>query len=138
MACTVPADLSAMKATTLSQINGQRDAKGLAPLQLDETLDQAAQSHACDNAQTGVMSHDGSDGSDLGQRLDRVGYDYRRAAENVAMGFTDPTAVVEGWMGSSGHRRNILLPDVQDAGLGIALSRQGDVYWVLDLGRSGG
>jgi uncharacterized protein YkwD len=134
-ACSVPADLAAMKQATLDRVNDQRADNGLPALRDNPALDQAAQAHACDNAGTGVMTHDGSDGSDLGQRLDRAGYDYARAAENVAMGFTDPAAVVLGWMGSAGHRRNILRDELRDAGLGIALSDEGDVYWVLNLGR---
>ncbi len=64
------------------------------------------------------FDHTGSDGSSPGDRIHEAGYQYSRAAENVAAGYTTPEAVVDGWMQSSGHRDNILNCALQDIGVG--------------------
>jgi len=134
-ACTLPADAKALAAETLAAINAERQAKRLAPLTADPRLSRAAQDHACDSATRNRMGHDGSDGSDLGDRAARAGYAFREIAENVAQGYPSPAAVTRGWMESRGHRRNILMRNAQDAGIGIAIGRGGDLHWVLKLGR---
>ncbi|MCZ8334834.1 MAG: CAP domain-containing protein [Rhodobacteraceae bacterium] len=134
-ACRLPAGAQALTQETLAAINAERQAKRLAPLALDARLQDAAQSHACDSATRNRMGHDGSDGSDLGDRAARAGYDFREIAENVAQGYPSAQSVTQGWMNSPGHRRNILMRGARDAGLGIAIGGDGDLHWVLKLGR---
>lgn len=134
-ACTLPAKAKALAAETLAAINAERQAKRLSPLTADPRLTEAAQSHACDSATRNRMGHDGSDGSDLADRATRAGYAYREIAENVAQGYPSPASVTQGWMDSAGHRRNILMRNAKDAGVGIALGPDGDLHWVLKLGR---
>jgi uncharacterized protein YkwD len=134
MACRQPDDAARMTDTTLAAINAKREQRGMAALTPDPRLTEAALAHACDSAARNRMSHEGSDGSDLGDRVKREGYRYRAIAENVAAGYRTPTSVVEGWMGSSGHRRNILTRNARDVGLGIATARDGTLHWVLNLG----
>lgn len=134
-ACRLPDGAEALARNALAAINGEREAKNLAPLTPDPRLQEAAQAHACDSATRNRMGHDGSDGSDLGQRATRSGYDYRAIAENVAQGYPSPESVTQGWMNSPGHRRNILMRNAKDAGVGVALGRNGDLHWVLNLGR---
>src|SRR4051812_38789672 len=50
------------------------------PLAWNDQLAAAAQGQSQDQANTGVQSHTGSDGSDLQVRLDRVGYKDRTTA----------------------------------------------------------
>jgi uncharacterized protein YkwD len=74
------------------------------------------------------MSHTGSDGSDMGQRITRAGYRWGSAAENVASGFTSAQSVFNGWMNSPGHRDNILSNHVH-MGVGAATGGDGVMYW---------
>ena len=67
-----------------------------------------AQAHSQDMADRDFFSHTGSDGRSPFQRMRDAGYSYRRAAENIAAGSTSPAEVVDMWMGSPGHRANIL------------------------------
>lgn len=53
----------------------------------------------------------------------------------MAKGYPGPAAVMRGWMDSPGHRRNILLRGAEDVGIGMAVGRDGDLHWVLVLGR---
>jgi uncharacterized protein YkwD len=75
------------------------------------------------------LSHQGSDGSTMRSRIDDTGYDWMAIGENVAMGQTSPEAVMQSWMNSAGHRRNILNPDFQELGVGYA-EGGGRPYWV--------
>lgn len=135
LACQQPPDAARMAKATLAGINDQRAAKSLAPLTADPRLTEAAQAHACDSAARNRMGHKGSDDSTLADRARRVGYGYRELAENVAQGYPGPASVIRGWMESPGHRRNILMRNAQDAGLGLALGKDGALHWVLVLGR---
>jgi uncharacterized protein YkwD len=71
----------------------------------------------------------------LGARAKYVGYSYGRISENVALGYPNAETVVEGWMNSSGHRRNILDRDVVETGIGIARSSAGALYYCQVFGR---
>ena len=135
LACPQPPDAARMAKATLAAINDERAAKNLPALAPDPRLTVAAQNHACDSAARNQLGHKGSDGSTLADRARRVGYRYREIAENVAQGYPGPASVVRGWMDSAGHRRNILLRGAQDVGLGLAVGGNGDLHWVLVLGR---
>jgi uncharacterized protein YkwD len=81
------------------------------------------------------MSHRGSDGSSPFDRISRQGYRYRAAAEYVAFGFDDIESVMDGWMKSPGHRRNIL-GSFSEIGVGRAVAKDGASYWCATFGTS--
>lgn len=135
LACQVPANAAILRAEVIALTNLQRKAKSLPPVAEDPALAAAAQAHACDNAGIRRMSHQGSDGSTLADRMKRHGYAFREAYENVAAGFFDAPSVMSGWMGSKGHRRNILSRGARDIGIGVAAGKDGQLYWTMDLGR---
>jgi len=130
-ACDVPGNLSSVRAALIENINAQRAGKGMPALAPSAQLSEAAQKHACDNAGRNKMSHTGSDGSKFGTRIKRAGYRFGKANENVGYGFRDPGAMVKGWMGSDGHRRNILARGTRDIGVGMAVGSDGNRYWVM-------
>ncbi len=112
-------------------VNGQRRQRGLRPLTLDTRLTVAATVQARDLASRGRLDHRGSDGSTVGDRVARTGYDWSAVAENLAQTRTSsPRAVVTLWMNSPGHRRNLLNPQVTQMGLAHVRA-----IWVLVLGR---
>ena len=112
-------------------INAFRAEDGLDPLTWSPALEAAARRHARDMAETGALSHRGSDNSAVGDRARAEGYAWCQIAENIAFGYADQATVLEGWKSSPGHRRNLLLKGAQDFGLAQV---QQD-YWVLVLGR---
>ena len=122
----------------LVEVNRIRSSNGLGSLALTAELDEAAQGHAADMAARGRLSHTGSDGSGADDRILRAGYRYREYAENIAQGQTSVAETVASWMDSSGHRANMLLPDVRDLGVGYAegqpAGRVPGNYWVIVLG----
>lgn len=89
----------------------------------------------------GTLSHVGPDGSTLYSRVAAAGYSgYVSVGENLASGQLDVSTVVASWMGSAGHRANILYPGFTHIGAGRTDAISGGLtipYWVLDLGIGG-
>ena len=112
-------------------LNAIRADSGLAPLSHDARLDIAAGSHVADMAARGYFSHNSPDGGTLSSRVADTGYQACFAAENIAQGQLTEAEVLASWMGSSGHRQNILAQEAEGFGIG----RSGDL-WVLVLGAS--
>jgi uncharacterized protein YkwD len=122
----------------LNRINAERAAVGAAPLRLCGRLNTAAQRHSEDQAATSRMSHTGSNGSTMRQRIEGAGYlGWTALAENVAAGYGTVPSVMSGWMGSAGHRTNLLSPTYEHVGVGRAASASGTLYWTQNFGRSG-
>ncbi|MCF0097016.1 CAP domain-containing protein [Micromonospora sp. MH99] len=119
--------LSAQAQDVVDLVNAERAKAGCKALSVDDKLMTAAQRHSQDQADHQNMSHTGSDGSNTGVRLDRVGYAWRTYGENVAWNQKTPTAVMDAWMNSSGHRANILNCAFTEIGVGIASSN--GPYW---------
>lgn len=143
--CAAPAPAAApvpvagsWQAEMLASLNAQRSAAGVGPLTACPTLEVAAQRHSADQAARSTMSHTGSDGSSPWDRMARAGYrNYTAAAENVAGGQRGVGQVMSAWMGSSGHRANILNGAYTHVGVGQAISAGGRAYWTQDFGRGG-
>lgn len=111
-------------------LNAYRAANGLPGLTRSAALQRAAEAHARDMARMGDMTHTGSDGSSVGDRVKRQGYRFGRVAENIAETGRGADRVMELWIASPPHRRNMLLRDVTQYGL----AQSGD-YWALVVGR---
>ncbi|MFZ3492858.1 CAP domain-containing protein [Streptomyces sp. 5.8] len=122
---------SGAPAEVLALVNEERAAVGCPALTVNAMLTKAAQDHSEDMAAHSTMSHTGSDGSDPGQRITRAGYQWSTYAENVAYGYDTAAKVMDGWMNSPGHKRNILDCDVKEIGIGLAQPGQ---YWTQDFG----
>ncbi|MGL6342754.1 MAG: CAP domain-containing protein [Waterburya sp.] len=118
----------------LNLVNQERAKVGADPLRINAQLDQAADLHTQDQANMDKMTHTGSDGSSMGTRIQDAGYQYSTAGENVAAGYLDAEAVVAGWMGSEGHRANILNASFEDLGVGYGTSDDGTSYWTQNFG----
>jgi len=124
--------LSAELQQVVDLVNQERAKAGCKAVTVDDKLTLAAQRHSQDQADHQTMTHDGSDGSDVGERLDRVGYAWRAYGENVAWNQQSPAAVMDAWMNSSGHRANILNCSFTQIGVGVA--RSNGPYWTQDFG----
>ena len=114
-------------------INAERQRRGLRPLVLDGALTRIARYHSENMARDGVLNHVDSDGLDLRGRAEVLGLrGWRALGENIAynQGYSDPTAfAVERWMVSDKHRENILNEEFTHAGIGIARSADGRVFF---------
>lgn len=86
----------------------------------NELLDAAAQAKAEDMASKGYFAHVGPGGEEPWVWLERAGYEYSYAGENLAVRFNDSRDVVDAWMASPAHRANIVKPAYQEIGVGLA------------------
>lgn len=118
-------------ARVLELVNAERAKAGCSPVTVDAKLTKAAQNHSQDMADHTNMSHTGSDGSSMTDRLGRVGYAYRSAGENVAAGYGTADSVMDGWMNSPGHKANILNCGFKEIGIGLAGPGN---YWTQNFG----
>jgi uncharacterized protein YkwD len=116
--------------------NAERRQAGLAPLAISPLLMRAAQLHADQMASTGQMAHvlPGAPYPEPQHRLAAVGYRWQAYAENVAYGQGSPASALTSWMGSAGHRANILNPGLTELGTAIARASDGRPYYVQVFG----
>jgi len=114
--------------------NRERAKEKLPPLKLDARLEGAARSHAKDMADRDVMSHEGGDGSTPAQRVTRAGYHYQTTGENVAQGYRDVASVMQGWMDSPPHRKNIM-GDFTEIGVARVEGKDDKPYWSAEFGK---
>jgi uncharacterized protein YkwD len=117
-------------------INQYRKQKGLKPLKLSAELSNAAKAHSRDLAKWDRISHYGSDGSNPWDRVKRVGYNARLAAENVGTGQISIEEVVRGWKESPGHNKNVLLADAEHMGIALVQESKTEfkTFWTLVIG----
>ena len=114
----------------VSLVNSFRSDAGCGPVSVDDRLTAAAQAHAEDMSDQDYFSHTSEDGRTFDQRIRNAGYP-SPGAENIARGARTAEQVMQMWMDSDGHRRNILNCDLST--IGVGLERDG-FYWVQNFG----
>ncbi|GAA2123206.1 CAP domain-containing protein [Glycomyces algeriensis] len=120
------------EAAVADLVDAERAEAGCGSLERDSRLDNAARLHAEDMAANDYFDHTSQDGRGPTERAAEQGYE-GGVGENIAAGYPDAAAVMEGWMNSEGHRANILNCDYSVLGIGIA-DRDGTLYWVQNFG----
>ena len=95
----------------------------------NDQLAQAAYAHSNDMQTQNYFSHTAKNGSDPGTRIRNAGYQWRTYGENIALGYRNEQEVMNGWLESEGHCRNIMNPNFREMGVG----REGD-YWTQEFG----
>jgi uncharacterized protein YkwD len=123
---------TSFEAQVIPLLNKERANNGLSALASNGVLTSAARAHSKDMATNNYLGHTGSDGSGLVSRIQAAGYSYSTAGENVYGGnmqYNTPYSAVSAWMGSQGHRENILNRDFTQVGVG---------YWCIENSTYGG
>ena len=116
----------------LSEDTRHRAAKGLSARSVDATLQATAQQLAELLAAPGApFTH--AIGGGMERRLAANGWKGMASAENIAYGNDTAAETFVQWMGSPGHRANIL-GDCSLCGFGHAVSRDGTHYWAANYG----
>lgn len=107
------------------------------PLAWNDALARAADRHSRDMVAGNFFSHTGSDRTELRQRADAVGYNWRTLAENIAGGRGSVDGTVQQWLDSPGHCANLMKPDLVHVGVACALGGPRSTYthyWTMALG----
>ena len=134
-------DLETVRSEMLARVNAARRSAGLAPLRRSPDLDRAAQEHARDLLERGYFEHVSPEGATPMSRASAAGY-RGLVSENLHRRTGSTEAVLDDWLRSPGHRRNLLDPGASDLGVGLAigpgygLDPSGyRVIWVQNFGR---
>ncbi|WP_062012195.1 CAP domain-containing protein [Aureimonas sp. AU4] len=116
----------------LRAVNAFRAENGLKPLSVNAQLDLAASRQSEAMARADRMDHQVAGA--LPGRAERAGYHWGTVAENIGRGYADYGAAMKGWIGSPGHRRNLLNPNVTEIGFaGARIGEDGTRYWTQIL-----
>lgn len=119
-------------------IQALREQAPLGPLEPSLGLTLAARDHVQDQSASGRTGHDGSDGSQPTDRMNRYGGG-SRTGENISYGLSAARDIIvqllvdDGWP-SRGHRLNLLQPAYEQAGLCLGGHRRYGAMCVMDLG----
>lgn len=111
---------SVLPGVLASLTNDDREKLAVPPVELDSGLSRAAQMKADDMAARGYFAHVDPEGRQPWQWLDKAGYSYSYAGENLAVNFTDSKDVEQAWMNSPTHRANIAKAQYTKVGIGVA------------------
>lgn len=125
-----------MRLAIHGEINERRVKHGLDPIELDFELSTVAAYHSNDMANNSYYSHTFPSGETMEDRYAMFGYrcrvpsggnSYLTGAENIFYSTESSNreqqfaeAVVDAWMDSPGHRKNILNPHWTAEGIGVA------------------
>jgi uncharacterized protein YkwD len=130
------ANMTSVEQDVFTLVNQERSKySDLPALSADDRLTSAARAHSQDMSDNNYFSHTSLDGRTAGDRITAAGYQWNTYGENIAFGYSNPEAVMNGWMNSTGHRNNILSPNFCDLGVGYAADGN---YWTQDFGRGQG
>ena len=118
-----------------SLINNARAQNGLPTLAVNPQLALAAQNHSIDMACHGLLSHTGSDGSSVHERITAAGYS-ASYSEEIIYGSGYPKTAFDWWMNDQIHRDAILNPNAVDMGMGYAYKADTahGGYYTVDFG----
>ncbi len=113
MAAVLPAILSDLT-------NSERQTQNLKTLTVSPVLNKAAEMKALDMATNSYFAHTSPEGKTPWYWLEKVGYKYQYAGENLAVNFSDSKDVTNAWMKSPTHKANIIKGNYTEVGTGIA------------------
>jgi hypothetical protein len=109
-----------LPAVLVAETNASRVEVGQNELMTNATLAYAAQLKANDMAEKGYFAHVSPDGTTPWYWIQKAGYAYSDAGENLAVNFVDSEEVHNAWMNSPTHRANILRDGFTEIGIATA------------------
>ena len=120
-------DVPATSQAILDQVNAEREAVGVAPLVIDETLTKIAGIRIAELPQN--YSHTRPDNTSWKTALEAEGIKNVYIGENIASGYKTTSEAMAGWMNSSGHKTNILSDRYTKIGIGHIVVDEKH-YWI--------
>lgn len=123
---TLDSDTLSYEKEVVRLVNVQRQKNGLAELSYDWQLSRVARYKSEDMRENNYFSHTSPTYGSPFQMMKSFGISYKSAGENIARGQATPEAVVNAWMNSQGHRKNILNPSFTHIGVGYVSDGK---YW---------
>jgi uncharacterized protein YkwD len=109
------------------------------PLEMDEVLRGVARAHSADMGERHFFDHDNPDHEDPFDRMENAGFTGAEPwGENIAAGSNTAEGVMDQWMNSEGHCKNIMLPDFAVIGIGYVFDPNSELkhYWTQNFAAS--
>jgi uncharacterized protein YkwD len=119
-----------------SRLCGNESYPSVPALIWNSKLESAAEAHSLDMSDHNFFSHTGSDGSDVAMRAQAQSYEWRAIGENIAAGQNTAEEVIEGWLESPGHCRNLMNENYTEVAVACVQNVNTDYhnYWTNVLG----
>jgi len=125
---TTQAQLDTAADAVICLVNVERTSRGLKALKRDRDLTQAARGHTYDMVANRYFAHTSPNGDSLGDRIRQTGYgkpgDGWKVGENLGWGTGEratPNFLVDEWLNSAGHKKNLLTGAYRELGVGVAI-----------------
>ena len=115
----------------MNLLNAERTKAGASALTLNPELSKIAFRKTQDMVKNQYFEHELQPYETSFEMLSTVGINYQSAGENLAFGYTKPSAVMQVWMNSADHRYNILQPDFNQFGISVMQNSRGVYYWTV-------
>jgi hypothetical protein len=117
----------------LAHTNVERYKEGLPLLKSNIILSQVAREKMSDLFAYQYFAHESPQGETVSDLAKRNGYAFILVGENLALGdFVSSKDVVNAWMDSPGHRKNILSESYSEIGIAVGRSMyEGRMQWVV-------
>ncbi len=106
--------------SVIQLVNKERFSQGLNVLTENSILDKAAQNKLSDMIEKNYFAHTSPAGLSPWHWIEKSGYDYQYAGENLAINFTNTEDQHKAWMASATHRKNILNSGYKEIGVAVA------------------
>ncbi|MDQ0268424.1 putative YkwD family protein/spore coat assembly protein SafA [Cytobacillus purgationiresistens] len=126
---TLNAAVMNMEAEVVKLVNQERAKHGLKALTPKWELSRVARFKSQDMIDRKYFDHNSPTYGTPFKMITDFGIQYRSAGENIAAGQTSAEAVVNSWMNSDGHRKNILSNQYTEIGVGYAKGGSYGHYW---------
>ena len=121
MSAWLSPDMALAEAKKIIELtNSLRQSLALPALTENLKLNQAAYQKVEDMAVNQYFAHVSPTGLGLKNWLEKIGYKYSIAGENLAVGFSKAEDVVEAWRKSPTHYENIIEPNFKEIGVAMA------------------
>ena len=99
--------------------NQEREEVGVGNLEENYLLNKAARLKAEDMLKKDYFAHESPEGTKPWYWFGKVGYNYQRAGENLAIGFVDSEELIQAWYDSIPHRENLLNSSFEEMGIAV-------------------
>lgn len=107
------------RTTLITLLNQERSSLGIQPLVENEKLDEAALLKAKDILEKDYFSHQSPEGIAPWYWFSKIGYSYKYAGENLAIGFLNSEDVYKAWFNSISHKENMINPNYKEIGTAV-------------------
>lgn len=107
------------KNALITLVNQERLSLGIQLLVENQKLDEAALLKAEDMLEKDYFSHQSPEGITPWYWFSKIGYSYKYAGENLAIGFLNSEDIYKAWFSSASHRENMLNENYKEIGTAV-------------------